>query len=60
MKQYLSNLVASPAFWKGLVWILMAAGWTLDQEQQNAIIGIGIAAQALIHAFQAHNDAKCN
>lgn len=58
MKEYLSNLLASPAFYKGLVWVAMAAGWQFDQGQQNAIIGLGLAAQALIHAFQAHNDSK--
>ncbi len=58
MKQYLLNLVASPAFWKGIVWVAMAAGWTLDQDQQNAVIGFGLSAQALIHAIQAHGDAK--
>lgn len=58
MKAYLTNLVASPAFYKGLVWVAMAAGWQFDQDQQNAIIGIGLSAQAIIHAFQAHNDSK--
>ncbi len=58
MSQYLTNLFASPALYKGLVWVAMAAGWQFDQSQQNAIVGLGLAAQAIIHAFQAHNDAK--
>lgn len=58
MKTYLINMVASPAFWKGLVWVAMAMGVTLDQDQQNAIIGAGLSAQAIIHAFEAHSDAK--
>ena len=58
MKEYLTNLFASPAFYKGLVWVAMAGGIVLDQQQQNAIVGIGIALQALVHSFEAHNDAK--
>lgn len=58
MKAYLANLFASPALYKGLVWLAMALGITLDQDQQNAIIGAGVAAQALLHAFEAHSDAK--
>lgn len=58
MKEYLANLIASPALWKGIVWIAMAAGLELDQSQQNAIVGLGLSAQALIHAFEAHTDAR--
>jgi hypothetical protein len=58
MKEYLTNMFASPAFYKGLVWLAMAAGWQLDPDQQNSIIGLGLSAQAIIHAFQTHNDSK--
>jgi hypothetical protein len=58
MKTYLFNIAASPALWKGLVWLAMSMGFALNMPQQNAIIGAGLALQALIHAFEANTDAK--
>jgi hypothetical protein len=58
MKTYICNMLASPDIWHAIVWGLMALGYTLDQSQQNAIIGAGLSMQALIHAFEGHTDSK--
>lgn len=47
------NLISSPGFYRGLVYIAMAGGITLDESQENAIIAIGLAVSGLIHAWGA-------
>lgn len=49
----IGNLIASPGFWRGMVYFITAAGITLDPGQENAIIAAGLAISGLIHAFVA-------
>ena len=37
--------------WAGLVWILTAAGVSLDQEQSEAIVTAGMAVTGLLGLF---------
>jgi hypothetical protein len=48
-----SNLLSSPGFWRGAVYIGMAAGIKIDPEQENSIIAGGLAISGAIHAFSA-------
>jgi len=50
----IGNLIASPGFWRGLVYILMAAGIQLDPSQEAAIVSAGLALSGIIHAWAAH------
>lgn len=45
------NLISSPGFYRGLVYVAMAAGITMDESQQNSIIAAGLAISGIIHAF---------
>lgn len=58
----LYNLIASPGFWRGVTYILMAGGITLAPDQENAIIAAGLALSGVIHSFsslrQAGEDSK--
>lgn len=56
--EWFVNWVASPGLWRGAVYMLMAAGVTLDPNQQNAIIAGGLALSGLIHAFTTAKAAK--
>lgn len=47
------NMIASPGFWRGVVYFAMAGGITLDPDQQNAIIAAGLALSGAIHAFSS-------
>jgi hypothetical protein len=50
---WLSNLIASPGFWRGLVYLAMAGGIRLEPDQENAIIAGGLGISGAIHAFAA-------
>lgn len=54
----LYNLISTPGFYRGLVYIAMAGGITFDQSQENAIIAAGLAVAGLIHAFAASRTPK--
>jgi len=47
------NLIASPGFWRGVVYFAMAAGITITPEQENSIIAGGLALSGAIHAFSS-------
>lgn len=49
----LLNMIQSPGFWRGLTYIAMAGGITLEPDQENAIIAGGLAIAGIIHAFGA-------
>lgn len=51
MKTLLTSL-KQESTWRGLIAIAMAAGVTLDPEQQNAIIAAGLAIIGLINVFK--------
>jgi len=44
-------LIREPSTYRGLVWLLTAAGLTLSPEQQVAIISAGAAISGLIGVF---------
>jgi len=44
-------LIREPSTYRGLVWLLTAAGLTLSPEQQAAIIGAGAALAGIIGVF---------
>ena len=50
--------IAIPGFWRGVTYLAMAGGITIEPEQQNAIIAGGLALAGLIHAFSASKQAK--
>lgn len=52
------NLIASPGFWRGIIYLATAGGITLAPEQENAIIAAGLALSGLVHAFAAGIAAK--
>lgn len=47
----LKTLLREPSTYRGLVWLLTAAGLALSPEQQTAIVGAGAALAGLIGAF---------
>ncbi len=47
----LNTLLSEPSTYRGLVWLLTAAGLALSPEQQTAIVGAGAALTGLIGAF---------
>jgi len=47
------NLIASPGFWRGVVYLAMAGGITLTPEQESSIIAAGLAISGAIHAFSS-------
>ena len=47
----LKTLLREPSTYRGLVWLLTAAGLALSPEQQIAIVGAGAALAGLIGAF---------
>jgi hypothetical protein len=51
-------MISTPGFWRGGIYVLMAIGITLDQEQQNAILAVGMSLSGLVHAFEAHVNTK--
>lgn len=53
---WLLNSISSPSFWRGMTYLAMAMGITLDPMEENAIIAAGLAIAGLIHAFTAHTE----
>lgn len=56
--EWLGNIIACPGFWRGVVYFAMAGGIALDPDQQNAIIGVGLALSGIIHTFGAAKSSK--
>lgn len=46
-----TRLIREPSTWRGLIWLLTAAGLALSPEQQTAIIAAGMAIAGAIGAF---------
>ena len=44
----LRTLLSEPSTWRGIVWLLTAAGITLNPEQQSALIALGMAIAGVI------------
>lgn len=55
---HLLDMIATPGFWRGAIYIGMAMGITLSPDQENAIIAAGLALSGLVHAWQSHTDTK--
>lgn len=53
----LLNMISAPGFYRGITYLAMAAGITLEPAQENAIIAAGLAIAGLIHAFVASRPA---
>ncbi len=47
----IKTLIREPSTYRGLIWLLTAAGLVLSPEQQSAIIGAGAAIAGLIGVF---------
>lgn len=45
------TLIREPSTYRGLIWLLTAAGLVLSPEQQTAIISVGTAIAGLIGVF---------
>ena len=45
------TLLTEPSTWRGLVWLLTAAGLAVSPDQQAAIAGAGMAIAGAIGAF---------
>lgn len=45
------DLAKEPSTWRGLVWLLTAAGLALNPEQQTAIVTAGMAIAGAVGAF---------
>lgn len=45
------TLIREASTYRGLIWLLTAAGMTLSPEQQTAIISIGAALAGLMGLF---------
>ncbi|TCT21200.1 hypothetical protein [Thiobaca trueperi] len=45
------NLAREPSTWRGLIWLLTAAGVVLTPDQQAAVIAGGMALAGLVGAF---------
>jgi hypothetical protein len=45
------RLTREPSTWRGLVWLLTAAGVALSPDQQAAIVTGGMALAGLLGAF---------
>lgn len=50
---WILSWIAVPGFWRGVTYLIMAGGITLDPGQTNAIIAGGLAISAIIHAWAA-------
>lgn len=48
---HLFELLREPSTWRGLTWILTAAGVALNPDQMAAITAAGMAVAGLIGAF---------
>lgn len=55
---WLFTALQSPTAWKSLVGFATAAGIALDQNQANAIVGLGIAIMAALNAWKHGKDSK--
>ncbi len=45
------SLITEPSTWRGLVWLLTAAGLAVSPDQQAAIAAAGMAIAGAIGAF---------
>ncbi len=48
---WLLNRLREPSTWRGIVWLLTVAGWSLRPEQAEAIVTFGITLVGLIGVF---------
>lgn len=55
---WLFTVLQSPTAWKSIVGFATAAGMTLDQDQANSIVAIGLAVMGAINAWKHHADTK--
>ncbi len=55
---WLLNWISVPGFWRGVTYLVMAAGITLEPMEENSIIAAGLAISGLIHAFASGKAAK--
>jgi hypothetical protein len=44
-------LIQEPSTWRGLIWIITAAGLAVSPDQQAALVAAGMAAAGAIGAF---------
>lgn len=47
------NMVATPGFWRGVTYFLMAAGIKIEPDMENSIIALGLAVSGFIHVVAA-------
>lgn len=48
---WLLNRLREPSTWRGIVWLLTVAGWSLRPDQAEAIVTFGITLIGLIGVF---------
>jgi hypothetical protein len=60
MWQRLLGLASEPSTWRGLVWLITAAGVTLSPDQTGAIAGAGMAVAGAIGVFVSDGGDKNN
>ena len=51
MNLHWRSLLTEPSTWRGLVWLLTAAGLAVSPDQQAAIAAAGMAIAGAIGAF---------
>ena len=51
MNQNFRSLILEPSTWRGIVWMLTAAGIAISPEQQTAIVAAGMAIAGAIGSF---------
>lgn len=54
----LLNIISNPDFWRGLTYVLTAAGVMLKPDQQQAILAAGLALSGCLHAFCSVTGSK--
>jgi len=55
MRLDVRSLISEPSTWRGLVWLLTAAGMTLSPDQQAAMAAAGMALAGAMGAFFPDN-----
>jgi hypothetical protein len=58
MLDWLLIVISKPDFWRGIIYIVTAAGVTLAPDQQTAIITAGLGLSGLFHVFTESRRAK--
>ncbi len=51
----LKALIKEPSTWRGVVWVVAAAGVAITPDQQTAIVTAGMALAGILGAFVPDN-----